>query len=33
VKVSIRVSKRTIERDVGSDHLPVVIDLVIPRGS
>lgn len=27
---SIGVRSRTIERDVGSDHLPVVVDLVIP---
>lgn len=29
---SIGVRSREIERDVGSDHLPVVIDLVLPRG-
>jgi endonuclease/exonuclease/phosphatase (EEP) superfamily protein YafD len=28
---SIGVRDRRIERDVGSDHLPVVIDLVVPR--
>ena len=28
---SIGVRDRHIERDVGSDHLPVVIDLVVPR--
>lgn len=28
---SIGVADRHVERDVGSDHLPVVIDLVIPR--
>lgn len=27
---SIGVRSRTIERDVGSDHLPVVVDLVVP---
>jgi len=29
---AIGVRSRAIERDVGSDHLPVLIDLVIPRG-
>jgi endonuclease/exonuclease/phosphatase (EEP) superfamily protein YafD len=28
---SIGVRDRHIERDIGSDHLPVVIDLVVPR--
>lgn len=28
---SIGVRDRWVERDVGSDHLPVVIDLVVPR--
>jgi endonuclease/exonuclease/phosphatase (EEP) superfamily protein YafD len=31
VSCSIGVASRRIERDVGSDHLPVVVDLVIPR--
>ena len=31
VSCSIGVRDRHIERDVGSDHLPVVIDLVVPR--
>jgi endonuclease/exonuclease/phosphatase (EEP) superfamily protein YafD len=30
---SVGTADRHIERDVGSDHLPVVIDLVIPRTS
>lgn len=29
---AIGVRERWVERDVGSDHLPVVTDLVIPRG-
>jgi endonuclease/exonuclease/phosphatase (EEP) superfamily protein YafD len=29
---AIGVRSRAIERDVGSDHLPVLIDLVVPRG-
>lgn len=28
---SIGVRERRIERDVGSDHLPVVVDVVVPR--
>lgn len=28
---SVGVADRRVERDVGSDHLPVVIDLVVPR--
>jgi endonuclease/exonuclease/phosphatase (EEP) superfamily protein YafD len=28
---SIGIADRRVERDVGSDHLPVVVDLVIPR--
>lgn len=32
VSCSIGVHSREIERDVGSDHLPVLIDLVVPRG-
>jgi endonuclease/exonuclease/phosphatase (EEP) superfamily protein YafD len=28
---SIGIADRRIERDVGSDHLPVVIDIVVPR--
>lgn len=28
----VGVVERRIERDVGSDHLPVVLDLVVPRG-
>ena len=31
VSCSIGVRERRIERDVGSDHLPVVLDLVVPR--
>ncbi len=31
VSCGIGVRDRRIERDVGSDHLPVVIDLVVPR--
>jgi len=31
VSCSIGVRDRHIERDVGSDHLPVLIDLVVPR--
>jgi endonuclease/exonuclease/phosphatase (EEP) superfamily protein YafD len=30
VSCSVGVVDRTIERDVGSDHLPVVLDLVVP---
>ncbi len=30
VSCSVGVADRTIERDVGSDHLPVVVDLVLP---
>ena len=28
---TIGVRDRVIERDVGSDHLPIVVDLVVPR--
>jgi len=28
---SVGVADRRVERDVGSDHLPVVVDLVLPR--
>lgn len=28
---SIGIADRRVERDVGSDHLPVVIDVVVPR--
>ncbi|HEY4238186.1 MAG TPA: endonuclease/exonuclease/phosphatase family protein [Kofleriaceae bacterium] len=28
---SVGVAARVVERDVGSDHLPVVVDLVVPR--
>ncbi len=31
VSCSIGVKSRTIERDVGSDHLPVLVELVVPR--
>lgn len=31
VSCAIGVGDRRIERDVGSDHLPVVVDLVVPR--
>jgi endonuclease/exonuclease/phosphatase (EEP) superfamily protein YafD len=30
---SIGIADRRVERDVGSDHLPVVIDLVVPRSA
>ena len=30
VSCSVGVADRTVERDVGSDHLPVVVDLVVP---
>jgi endonuclease/exonuclease/phosphatase (EEP) superfamily protein YafD len=30
---TIGVTDRRVERDVGSDHLPVVVDLVVPSGS
>lgn len=30
---SIGIADRRVERDVGSDHLPIVVDLVIPRTS
>ncbi len=33
VSCSIGVADRRIERDVGSDHLPVAIDLVVPDGT
>jgi endonuclease/exonuclease/phosphatase (EEP) superfamily protein YafD len=28
---SVGVSERRVERDVGSDHLPIVVELVLPR--
>lgn len=31
VSCAIGVRSRTIERDVGSDHLPVLVELVVPR--
>lgn len=31
VSCTIGVRARRVERHVGSDHLPVVIDLVVPR--
>ena len=31
VPCDVGVTARRIERDVGSDHLPVVVDLVVPR--
>ena len=31
VSCSIGVRDRRIGRDVGSDHLPVIVDLVLPR--
>jgi endonuclease/exonuclease/phosphatase (EEP) superfamily protein YafD len=32
VSCSVGVLARRVERDVGSDHLPVVVDLGVPRG-
>ena len=32
VSCSVGVTERRVERDVGSDHLPVVVDLKLPRG-
>ncbi len=31
VSCAVGVADRTIERDVGSDHLPVLVDLVVPE--
>jgi endonuclease/exonuclease/phosphatase (EEP) superfamily protein YafD len=31
ISCSLGVRSRVIERDVGSDHLPVLVDLVVPR--
>jgi endonuclease/exonuclease/phosphatase (EEP) superfamily protein YafD len=33
ITCSIGVADRRVERDVGSDHLPVIIDLVVPKGA
>jgi endonuclease/exonuclease/phosphatase (EEP) superfamily protein YafD len=31
ITCSIGVADRRVERDIGSDHRPVIVDLVVPR--